>query len=1332
MSSHNIVNIDTQTTDGEDLAVLLEDESDARITGNLDSTRPAWAKRGYTWVKEVGNLFFLMVYDGSGDVPVAVLDTLNDVARSCTKGDVDTYLAHHPTADNTIIGVVSNKTEMILNSSGLTLGTATAGNIALETNATDALGLPVGNNAQRPSNPKKGYCRYNNESNFFEFWNGSRWVPVSGGLPAITSGAVIKIDSNSEIVNNDASLRFEVVDKYLFGEANPRTVSAFTGVSMGQGIVTSFSVSFADAAAAKASPLPLKGTIITLRDGASRLRGIVNTANIGGSNGNQWQFSLEAGSVTRTGSFSASSVLTIEGFISSLIEANAHESVTASATSIVGINSSGTLHTNTPNLATAIDGIVSGGGSVTVSKSGDKITIGTEAVLVTASANAIVDVSAGGVVTTDKANFANEIDSTVSAGTGLSKSKTGNKVTLALDATTDNVPEGTSNNYFTNDRADARIALASITDLADVETPQAEKLLRRNADNDSCEWVAVAQVSGLDEAGVADFLGNTLVSGSGGVSVAYSDTANSGRGSLAFTLDTASPNVFTTDRARGVISAPAGSIVSYSSGNGEISTNVSGLASAVNTIVAGGEYIDITRSGNTLTVSATLPPETGLDAEEVADLMGNTVMTAGTGVAIAYSDTANSGSGSITVRLDATTDNIPEGTTNLYHTTSRGRGLISAEGTAVIDYDSSTGVFSTDTAQLASDVHSFIGNGSGIVSSTSGNVETLAVDFADATEAAQGISAVKGMSPEGVDLFHQRSLDSDSVTGYTRITSGNPAVGQVKIDGGVMLLNPNAGADAAKLAKWAYAGVNVTASSDSGTGLTGTISTAPRDGGGGYYTITLATPYNGSGNWSGNVDVKFEGAARAAIPDDTDDLSEGSTNLYYTDARADARIAAADTDDLSEGSTNLYYTDARADARIAAADTDALSEGSGNLYFTNARADARALSVIDYQSDPLNYQYGIYTAAGVIAFGNMRYTAASKTLEVRGEAPAVRAKLVSGLGKIKIEQSESIYLRADVTAVSDIDLNNVLTLTLDNIVSAGTLSGTLQDPRTLQVLPAISKAIDDQAGSSGGGGGGSNLTLAEGDGIDIASSGSTRTIGIEDGGVTLDKLTAGTGATNNHVLTVSGTAIIASASQGGSGGLTVGGTRASGRVVVAGTGTDDFVYARDANANAKALSAAGSDTIGSLLGNSTGGDPVGSVTPTTTGLLPVPHPAQNSTPSGTGEVSFTPQSTKSTFRCDLSIGFGWNNGSGENRTIHAFLLRKIGNAAETVAARIGYWVNTPQTNADINAYTFYVDAPNTTSTVRYRWAIIRGYSNQNNSIFPNAQSVSFIECPNQT
>ena len=91
----------------------------------------------------------------------------------------------------------------------------------------------------------------------------------------------------------------------------------------------------------------------------------------------------------------------------------------------------------------------------------------------------------------------------------------------------------------------------------------------------------------------------------------------------------------------------------------------------------------------------------------------------------------------------------------------------------------------------------------------------------------------------------------------------------------------------------------------------------------------------------------------------TTDLAEG-TNLYYTDSRADARVnlqtgtnldlSNKDTDELSEGSVNLYYTESRVDARIALQsgsnldlsnkDTDDLSEGSTNLYYTDARVNS--------------------------------------------------------------------------------------------------------------------------------------------------------------------------------------------------------------------------------------------------------------------------------------------------------------------------------------------------------------------------------------------------------
>ena len=106
----------------------------------------------------------------------------------------------------------------------------------------------------------------------------------------------------------------------------------------------------------------------------------------------------------------------------------------------------------------------------------------------------------------------------------------------------------------------------------------------------------------------------------------------------------------------------------------------------------------------------------------------------------------------------------------------------------------------------------------------------------------------------------------------------------------------------------------------------------------------------------------------------TDNVTEGTTNIFFTNARADARInlqtgANLDlgnktTDFLAEGSTNLYFTnaraDTRADARITALlpNTGSLTEGS-NLYYT----DARSRSAISATGD-LSYN----SSTGVISF----------------------------------------------------------------------------------------------------------------------------------------------------------------------------------------------------------------------------------------------------------------------------------------------------------------------------------------------------------------------------
>ena len=75
-------------------------------------------------------------------------------------------------------------------------------------------------------------------------------------------------------------------------------------------------------------------------------------------------------------------------------------------------------------------------------------------------------------------------------------------------------------------------------------------------------------------------------------------------------------------------------------------------------------------------------------------------------------------------------------------------------------------------------------------------------------------------------------------------------------------------------------------------------------------------------------------------------------NMGWATTTATRNLTSFDTDDLSEGSSNLYFTNARADARIAAATTDDLSEGSSNLYHTTARVQAVSINNVVEDTSP--------------------------------------------------------------------------------------------------------------------------------------------------------------------------------------------------------------------------------------------------------------------------------------------------------------------------------------------------------------------------------------------
>jgi hypothetical protein len=211
--------------------------------------------------------------------------------------------------------------------------------------------------------------------------------------------------------------------------------------------------------------------------------------------------------------------------------------------------------------------------------------------------------------------------------------------------------------------------------------------------------------------------------------------------------------------------------------------------------------------------------------------------------------------------------------------------------------------------------------------------------------------------------------------------------------------------------------------------------------------------------WDGN-------AWQQAGATNTNDLTEGATNLFFTNARADARIAAATTTDLTEG-TNLYYTDARADARVAllvdsapatldtlnelaaalgddpnfattvtnsiatklaisdftstantwigTKDTDALSEGSTNLYYSDARAQAA-----------ITGGTGLTNTSGTLNLDNTAVTAASY-----GSTTAIPVITVDAQGRITAAATASIsttWTISDGSNTQAIDAGNTLTV----------------------------------------------------------------------------------------------------------------------------------------------------------------------------------------------------------------------------------------------------------------------------------------------------------------